>query len=66
MKNYIIYWLKHQKNNFLKKINVDKKDCIIIDNSYRNIQRCIELGIQYEYITKENNLINVLIKLISK
>ena len=51
--------------NFMKKINVDKKDCIVIDDSYRNIQRCIELGIQYEYITKENTLINVLNKLIS-
>ena len=50
---------------FMKKINVDKKDCIVIDDSYRNIQRCIELGIQYEYITKENTLINVLNKLIS-
>ena len=51
--------------NFMKKINVDKKDCIVIDDSYRNIQRCIELRIQYEYITKENTLINVLNKLIS-
>ena len=49
----------------MKKINVDKKDCIVIDDSYRNIQRCIELGIQYEYITKENTLMNVLNKLIS-
>ena len=51
--------------NFMKKINVDKKDCIVIDDSYRNIQRCIELGIQYEYITKEYTLMNALNKLIS-
>ena len=50
--------------NFLEKINKDKKDCIVIDDSYRNIQRCIELGIKYEAITKENTLIKVLKKLI--
>ena len=33
--------------NFLEKINKDKKDCIVIDDSSRNIQRCIELGIKY-------------------
>ena len=46
--------------NFIQKINKDKKDCIAIDDSYRNIQKCIELGIQYEYITGENTLKNVL------
>ena len=50
--------------NFLKKINIDKKDCIVIDDSYRNIKRCMEIGIQYEYITEENTLIKVLKKLI--
>ena len=51
--------------NFMKKINKDKNDCIVIDDSYRNIQRCIELGIQYEYINKENKFENVLNKLIA-
>ena len=50
--------------NFMKKINKDKKDCIVIDDSYRNIKRCMEIGIQYEHITEENNLIKVLKKLI--
>ena len=50
--------------NFMQKINKDKKDCIVIDDSYNNIKRCIELGIQYEYINDKNNLINVLNKLI--
>ena len=50
--------------NFMQKINKDKKDCIVIDDSKRNIQRCIEIGIQYEYINKDNNIINVLNKLI--
>ena len=50
--------------NFMKKINKDKKDCIVIDDSYRNIKRCMEIGIQYEYITNENTLTNVLNKLI--
>ena len=50
--------------NFMKMINKDKKNCIVIDDSYRNIQRCIELGIKYEAITKENTLIKVLKKLI--
>ena len=50
--------------NFMKKINKDKKDCIVIDDSYRNIQRCMEIGIQYEYITNGNTLTNVLNKLI--
>ena len=49
----------------MKKINKDKNDCIVIDDSYRNIQRCIELGIQYEYISKDNNLEKVLNKLIT-
>ena len=52
--------------NFMTKINKDKNDCIIIDDSYRNIKRCIEIGIQYEYITEGNTLKNVLNKLISK
>ena len=51
--------------NFMKKINKDKNDCIVIDDSYRNIQRCIELGIQCEYISKDNNLEKVLNKLIT-
>ena len=50
--------------NFMKKIKKDKKDCIVIDDSYRNIQRCMEIGIQYEYITNKKTLTNVLIKLI--
>ena len=50
--------------NFIQKINKDKKDCIVIDDSKRNIQRCIEIGIQYEHINKENNIINILNKLI--
>ena len=48
----------------MKKINKDKKDCIVIDDSYRNIQRCMEIGIQYECITNGNTLTNVLNKLI--
>ena len=48
----------------MQKINKDKKDCIVIDDSYNNIKRCIELGIQYEYINDKNNFINVLNKLI--
>jgi len=50
--------------NFMKKINKDKKDCIVIDDSYANIKRCMEIGIQYEYITESNTLSNVLEKLI--
>ena len=52
--------------NFMNKINKDKKECIVIDDSYRNIQRCIEIGINYEIITKEITLKKVLNKLISK
>ena len=48
----------------MEKINKDKNDCIVIDDSYRNIKRCMEIGIQYEYITNENTLTNVLNKLI--
>ena len=50
--------------NFINKIKKDKKDCIVIDDSFRNIKRCMEIGIQYEYITNENTLIKVLKKLI--
>ena len=50
--------------NFMKKINKDKKDCIVIDDSYANIKRCMEIGIQYEYITESNTLNDVLEKLI--
>ena len=52
--------------NFMNKINKDKKECSVIDDSYRNIQRCIEIGINYEIITKEITLKKVLNKLISK
>ena len=48
----------------MQKINKDKKGCVVVDDSKRNIQRCIEIGIQYEYINKDNNIINVLNKLI--
>ena len=50
--------------NFMEKINKEKKNCIVIDDSYMNIERCIELGIKYEYITNENTLSDVLKKLI--
>jgi len=59
---------KHTKEgyiNFLEKINKDKKDCIIIDNKDSNIKKCIEIGIQSEYITKENTINNFLKKLIN-
>ena len=50
--------------NFIKKVNRDKNNCIVIDDSYANIKRCIEMGISYEYINDNNTLINVLNKLI--
>ena len=49
--------------NFIKKINKNKNECILIDDSYRNIQRCIENKIQYEYINEKNTLKMVLNKL---
>ena len=49
--------------NFIKKINKKNNECILIDDSYRNIKRCIENKIQYEYITASNTLKMVLEKL---
>ncbi len=50
--------------NFLKKIKKEKKECIVCDDSKANINRCKEFGIQYEFITLENNLKKVLTKLL--
>ena len=49
--------------NFLQKINKKNNECIVCDDSKRNIKRCIEYNIPYEYITQNNTLKNVLKKL---
>ena len=49
--------------NFLKKINKKNTECIVCDDSKRNIQRCIENKIPYELITIDNTLKKVLNKL---
>ena len=47
----------------MKKINKKGNECIICDDSYRNIRQCIENKFSYEYITEENTLKKVLNKL---
>ena len=49
--------------NFIKKINKKNSECIVIDDSQRNIQRCIENNIPYELISYNNTLKMVLNKL---
>ena len=42
--------------NFIKKINKNISDCIVVDDSNKNIERCIENKIPYEHITPKNTL----------
>ena len=53
-------------NNFLKMINKKKDDCIVYDDSWMNIKRCIENNIPYEYITNSNTLKIALNKLLNQ
>ena len=49
--------------NFLEKINKKNTECIVYDDSKKNIQKCIENNIPYEFITPENTLKMALNKL---
>ena len=49
--------------NFLQKINKKNTECIVYDDSRRNIKRCIENNIPYEFITDKNTLKKALKKL---
>ena len=49
--------------NFIQKINKKINECIVCDDSKRNINRCIENNIAYEHITEDNTLKMVLKKL---
>ena len=52
--------------NFLKRINKKNNECIVYDDSRRNIKRCIENNIPYEFITYNNTLKIALNKLLNK
>ena len=49
--------------NFLEKINKKNTECIVYDDSKKNIQKCIENNIPYELISPENTLKMALQKL---
>ena len=60
------FYPKQSENSFiyfLQKINKKNYECIVCDDSIRNIKRCIEYKIPYEHITNDNTLKNVLKKL---
>ena len=42
--------------NFIQKINKKNNECILVDDSSKNIKRCEENNIPYEHITKKNTL----------
>ena len=52
--------------NFLKKIKKKNTECIVYDDSRRNIKRCIENKIPYEYITDSYTLKIALNKLLNQ